>query len=140
MKKPEGHPAPRADFPDRENQVFAPVVVGSGRTRVQLILHRQGRDLILRVTGGKAHVGAVAIWEGGSQAQLVELPHHKEGPLAEECAETVGRAAGCTTVAIVGIHQDDAMPEEIAAIVRNVRQGAIQLAGTLQGLERESDD
>ena len=104
--------------PGRVPQV---VKAGSGRTAVRLELIKQGRDLLLRVTGGEAHVGAVAVCHDQG-AELMVVPGHKEGPLAAECAEAVALAAGCTCTAVAGIHQDEATGEEIAAIVANVRK------------------
>jgi len=125
------------------NQRIEPLSVGSGRTRVTLEFKIQGRDILLLVTGGEAHVGAVAVWdsrEKEGQAAATELPGHREGPLAVECAEILGRASGRTVAAVVGIHQDNATPEEIAAIVANVRQGAAELAKVIAGKMRKSDD
>jgi hypothetical protein len=110
---------------------FSPVVVGSGRICVQLELGYQGRDLILLVTGGEAHVGAVAVWDRrqtAGTASVTELPGHKEGPLAGACAKIVGRATGCRVVAVVGIHQDEATGEEIDAIVANAELAAHEAA------------
>lgn len=97
------------------------VEAGSGRTAVRLDLVKQGRDLLLIVTGGDAHVGAVAVCHEQG-AELMVVPGHKEGPLAAECAEAIALAAGCTCAAVAGIHQDDATGEEIAAIMANVRK------------------
>jgi len=107
------------------------VSIGSGRTRVLLKLELQGGDLLVTVTGGRAHVGAVGVWFPGlddKEAQVIEMPGHREGPLAGECAEILGRASGKTVVAVVGIHQDHATGDEIAAIVDNVRLGARKAA------------
>ena len=114
-----------------------PVERGRGRTSVRLELVAQGRDLVLLVSGGEAHVGAVAVCgapQDGVPAEpvLTIVPGHKEGPLARDCALKLAAAAGCTCCAVVGIHQDQAKPEEIAAIVEHVRQGVDEL---VRGLE-----
>ena len=122
-----------------ENPALKPLSVGSGRTRVKLELKYQGRDFLLLITGGGAHVGAVAVWnsrEQGSRVVVTELPGHREGPLAGECAEILGRASGRTVAAVVGIHQDNASREEIAAIVANVRRGATELAEAVNPSKR----
>jgi hypothetical protein len=113
-----------------------PVTAGEGRRAVRLELRAQGRDLLLMVGGGEAHVGAVAVESpadplGPASADLIVVPGHKEGPLAAECARAVAVAAGCTCTAVVGIHQDAATPDEIAAIVANVRRGLATLVGKL---------
>ena len=115
----------------------APLTVGRGRTAVQLTLAAQGNDLILTITGGAAHVGAVAVVSvaGGTAGEphcsVTVVPGHAEGPLAEEAAARIAAATGKTCVAIAGIHQDRATRAEIAAIVTNVQQGLARLEDTL---------
>lgn len=129
--------------PGLVNPPLEALSVGVGRTRVKLELQFQGRDFLLLVTGGRAHVGAVAVWDGRNaddQAVVIELTGHREGPLAGECVEILGRASGRTVTAVVGIHQDNATREEIAAIVANVRDGAAALAKKLTPEQRTADE
>lgn len=104
------------------------VQVGDGRLRVVLQADPLGRDWLLRITGGEAHVGAVAT-AGHGQVQLSVVGSHKEGPLAEVCAEQWSLLTGRVCVAVVGIHQDQATRQEIDSIVDHVRQGLDVLAG-----------
>lgn len=113
-----------------------PVRVGRGRRAVVLLTRAVGRDLLVTVTGGQAHAGAVAVATPGGAAPAGEdrplvVASHKEGPLARECARLLATAAGCTCVVVAGIHQDQATPGEIAAIVANVRSGLGTLAAAL---------
>ncbi len=112
---------------------------------VQLALLAQGRDFVLQITGGQAHVGAVAVCDGSTGrvhartgGRTLQLPNHREGPLAAEAAETLATATGRTCAALVGIHQDDATPEEIHQIVAHVRDGLQQLVAGL-GSSQEGD-
>lgn len=115
----------------------APVAVGRGRTAVRLALAVQGRDLILTVTGGAAHVGAVAVVAPARPSQeapycsLSVVPGHAEGSLAEEAAARIAAISGRTCVAIAGIHQDQATRGEIETIVANVQQGLARLEAAL---------
>jgi hypothetical protein len=59
------------------------------------------------------------------------VPGHREGPLAREGAARLYAATGRTCVAVAGIHQDGATPEEIEAIVRNSREGIARVAAEL---------
>lgn len=83
-----------------------------------------GRDYVLLVTGGEAHVGAAAVayWDNGqvcSQALLV--PSHKEEALARELAcMAAGRLLATVTV-VAGIHIDQATGSEIVRIVDEAR-------------------
>lgn len=111
----------------------ASVTVGTGRTAVNLSLVEQGRDILVLITGGDAHVGAIAACDGRMvpvsvvNGGSVQMPGHREGPLATEAAETLAAAAGRTCAAVVGIHQDQATPAEIQNIVAHVRRGLQQL-------------
>jgi hypothetical protein len=126
-----------------ENPLLAALSAGSGRLRVQLEIRIQGRDFLLLVTGGEAHVGAVAVCDGrraNGKSVVTEMPGHREGPLAGECAEILARATRKTVAAVVGIHQDNATGQEIAAIVANVRQAATELAATVRTKRGKRDD
>ena len=126
--------SPSGEKEDRVNRPVPPLRVGSNRAGVNLELIRQGRDFLLLVTGGTAHVGAVAVWDSGKMrgpASVSEMSGHREGRLALDCAEILGRASGRTVVAVVGIHQDDATRQEIEAIVANVRLGVRELASSI---------
>lgn len=114
--------------------------IGHARTAVRLELLTQGPDHLLRVTGGCAHIGAVAVCDVGPGRKhvhaadtTVEMPGHREGPLAAEAAETLAAATGRVCTAVVGIHQDNATPAEIKRIVANVREGLRRLAASLGG-------
>lgn len=88
-------------------------------------------------------MGGVAVFDGrdvDGRAVVTELPGHREGPLAGECAEILGRAAGRTVAVVVGIHIDNATGEELSAIVANVRLGAAELAENIVTNQRTSDD
>jgi hypothetical protein len=122
-------------FDRQRNQFF---LLGEGRTAVTLRLLAQGRDILVLITGGAAHVGAVAVCDGTAElgharsgSGMVQVPGHREGPLAAEASETLALAAGRTCVAVVGIHQDNATAEEIHDIVEHVRQGLQQLTTNL---------
>ncbi|HPF34047.1 MAG TPA: hypothetical protein P5571_07330 [Candidatus Krumholzibacteria bacterium] len=112
--------------------------VGAGRAAVWLHLTEQGRDLVLRIGGGDAHVGAVATVSpaGGTAGEACEelavVPGHKEGPLALAAARRLAAAGRRTCVCVAGIHQDAITPAEIAAVLAHVEAGVERLA---EGLE-----
>lgn len=140
------HEGPHGWMEDSTRAEISPVeprIVGSGRTGVQLELLVQGCDLLLLITGGKAHVGAVAVLDGRNArgpAVVTELADHREGLLAGECAEILGEVWEGTVVAVAGIHQDRATRAEIDAIVANVRRGAHDLAAAIAKQKRDDDD
>ncbi len=110
---------------------FRQIKVGQGRSEVMLNINCQGRDWVMQVTGGQAHVGAVAT----ATAEAVDLSVvgiHKEGPLAEMCARAWAQLTGGVCVAMVGIHQDQATAQEIKLIVLNVELGLERLKNQWQ--------
>ncbi len=129
-------PDPRGQPP---GTLLVAVEAGDGRAAVAVRLLAQGRDLLLLVTGGEAHVGAVALsgatagTRGEPCEALLVAPGHKEGPLAAEGAALVAAATGRACVAVAGIHQDGATPGEIAEIVANVRRAYARLTARLRG-------
>ncbi len=102
------------------------------RGGVDLVLRAQGRDLVLTVTGGRAHVGAVAVAapDGRAVGEVI-TPGHREGPLARAGAAALAVAAGRTVAAVVGIHHDDLARDEIDAVVEAVHRGYDELARLL---------
>jgi hypothetical protein len=97
--------------------------------RIEIILEAKkiGDDYLLTLTGGREHVGAVAIglFDDRSQrasSSVITLPGHREEQLALQGARQVSRATGKTTVFVAGIHQDNISPEEITAVVSAVEE------------------
>ncbi len=114
--------------------LWAGLEVGEGRTAVRLQTLRQGRDWLIQVSGGQAHIGAVATADE-EKVQLAVVGQHKEGPLAKLCARRWAQLTGQVSVAVVGIHQDRATAQEIEDIVGNVEQGLAELMASLQEAE-----
>lgn len=117
------------------------LTLGDGRTAVWLDLAAQGRDLVLRIGGGDAHVGAVAVVSpaGGTGGEACEelsvVPGHKEGPLALAAARRLAAAGRRTCVCVAGIHLDAITPAEIALVVARAERGVETLARELEELQ-----
>ncbi len=93
-----------------------------GRIEISLEAKKIGEDYLLTLTGGREHVGAVAIglFDENSQrasSSVITMPGHREEQLALNGAKQVSRATKKTSVFVAGIHQDDITPEEIRDIV-----------------------
>ncbi|MEC0239588.1 hypothetical protein P4H66_06915 [Paenibacillus dokdonensis] len=81
-----------------------------------------GRDILLVITGGSAHIGAVATAyycndAKGATVQTVDLPRHREHDLAAEMAEKAAEALRITVTVAAGIHYDGINREQISEIV-----------------------
>jgi hypothetical protein len=94
----------------------------AGRIEIILEAKKIGDDYLLTLTGGREHVGAVAIGLFDEKSQrasssVITLPGHREEQLALQGARQVSRATRKTTVFVAGIHQDNISPEEITDVV-----------------------
>ena len=80
---------------------------------------RMGKDLLITLVGGKAHVGAVAL--GGfhmrSYASVLAVPNHRDDVIAKEAALRISKGLRQSCVVVVGIHVNDAPEGQIAKIV-----------------------
>ena len=84
-----------------------------------------GRDLLLLMTGGVAHIGAAstAYPSGeGTEAMTSAVPGHKEHTLSEAYARRASAALGRTVTVVMGIHYDHLSQEEIREIARRTSE------------------
>jgi hypothetical protein len=87
---------------------------------IQILEVPVGRDTMLIVTGGAAHIGAVStayFVNNGIDVQTTILPGHKEHTISEGLARKAAEVLGRTVTVAAGIHYDHISREEIDAIV-----------------------
>ncbi|MDV0445314.1 hypothetical protein MmiAt1_08850 [Methanimicrococcus sp. At1] len=91
--------------------------------RLTLVLEGQdvGNDLLVTLTGGKAHIGAAALAypdkeTGRITASVMSAPGHKEEEIALYGAKTISKETNKTVLFAAGIHLDDISAEEIEEI------------------------
>jgi hypothetical protein len=93
----------------------------AGRILVSLSATRIGSDdLLIVITGGKAHVGAVAAGtnSGGlPSSSVITLPGHRDDRIAKDVAERVSKRLGCNCAVIAGVHYDDMTAQEIKDVL-----------------------
>ncbi|MCG9968908.1 hypothetical protein L9W92_12775 [Pelotomaculum terephthalicicum JT] len=110
-----------------EQVVYA---AGDGKYRVELMVSITGDGLVAHLYGGdKPHVGAVAIsltrpsisdnTKVSCNTSVIPLLGHKDDEVAKPIAEKIALAFGKPVVVVVGIHVDNAGPEEIKKIMEN---------------------
>ncbi|MCJ8012496.1 hypothetical protein MUG84_12210 [Paenibacillus sp. KQZ6P-2] len=97
---------------------------GTWGIRIQEIL--VGRDLMLILTGGSAHIGSVSTAyinekDKRVEVQTVDLPGHREHDLTVEMAEKAAAALGRTVTVAAGIHYDGINREQILEIVSEAK-------------------
>jgi len=91
----------------------------AGSTDLRVDVAHLGRDLLVVLVGGEAHVGAVAL--GGfhkrSYASVITVPDHRDDIIAKEAASRISKALNCSCVVIVGIHVSNASKQQISQII-----------------------
>lgn len=74
-----------------------------------------GNDLVVLLSGGQGHVGAVALSPRGSAAAtVIAMPGHREDGPAKDMAERLSAALGRTVTVVAGLHWDNLSKEGIA--------------------------
>lgn len=85
-----------------------------------------GRDMMLLVTGGAVHIGAVSTAyknsSGRIEVQTTALPGHKEHTISEDLAIKAARVLDRTVTVAAGIHYDHISLEQIKTIVTIVNE------------------
>ncbi|MCR4666789.1 MAG: leucine carboxyl methyltransferase [Desulfovibrio sp.] len=91
------------------------------RITLTLLLERQGRDVLCRIFGGEAHIGACAVQFRGETVRLLQGAGHREGEIAAHAAARLGSAFDCTVAVLCGIHLEAITAEEIDWITQECR-------------------
>ncbi|HHX69226.1 MAG: hypothetical protein WAO56_06050 [Miniphocaeibacter sp.] len=103
---------------------------GVGKYKIICTIKFIGEDLVIFVQGGeKYHIGAIAVGlpreslnEKGaisSDVTTMAIPYHKEDMIAREWAKSTSKIINRVTVAIVGIHIDNATRKDIETLIDN---------------------
>lgn len=91
--------------------------------RLTLVLEGRdvGGDLLVTLTGGKAHIGAAALAYSDAETKeatvtVLSVPGHKEEEIARYGAERMSSTCGKTVLFAAGIHLDEISSAEIKEI------------------------
>jgi hypothetical protein len=111
-------------------QEIAVVEAGEGRCRIEARLLPVGDHLSITVTGGEAHIGAVALAEPypsrtdpekiSASVSIITRTTHKEDDIARRVSSRVTSAARVPVLVCCGIHLDRITGDEIEKIHQNV--------------------
>lgn len=92
--------------------------------RVEMVLEWGviGGDYMVALTGGREHIGAVAVATFDEKSRratssVISVPGHREEGVALEGARRISQATGRTAVLTVGIHLDNITKDEISQIM-----------------------
>jgi gallate decarboxylase subunit D len=87
---------------------------------IRLEVFEAGQDKVFLITGGKAHIGAVATFyvdHDRVSGTTVHIPGHKEQELCERLARKAALQLKVTVTVIMGIHFDSITRVQIDEIV-----------------------
>ena len=104
---------------------------------IEAKVYRLGKDYVFHVTGGVAHIGAVATAyqvEGEVKVELVTVPGHREDELAVEFATLACRKCNNTVTAIVGIHIHQATKKQIETAVLSAREAVEEVLSKIHDI------
>ncbi len=104
------------------------------KTQVFFDLYALGRDFVLFVSGGEAHIGAVACGLAG-QAQEISIAGHKEGELVQEVANALSLVISQRVLVVGGIHYPALDPHQIEVILVHARNLTRQLQEEMAALK-----
>jgi len=90
-----------------------------GRLTVHLRAERIGVDWIITIFGGdRPHIGAVALAGPDGHCQVICLPGHREGDIAERFAANLASRLGVGVCVSCGIHLNAITQLEIGSVAK----------------------
>ena len=110
----------------------------SDKTFVEITLSWQGRDLIVKISGGDAHIGSLAFSTKQNNArspyQQFTYPTHREDKIVQECMERLAGLVPNELLVVCGIHYDDISKVSIRKINENCSLLIERIANDLKSL------
>ena len=116
---------------------------GRGRLQLHLVATALGRDWLVALGGGTAHIGAVALSQArpslkadgqtSATTSVLALLGHKEDDLARAVAGRLSASLEATVCVACGIHLDDIRPEELEQVPGLVDELVLALLQKLKG-------
>ncbi len=100
--------------------------IKKGRLQIKIIVIPIGDDLQIFISGGKAHIGAIALGSPynitKATASVIAAPKHKENQLALNLAELLSKNLQLRVAVTMGIHFDNISSKELTDIKEIVSQ------------------
>lgn len=95
-----------------------PFVTGKreGRIEIRLIAVQIGADILIQITGGAPHIGAMALAIPGQSVGSLVMDGHHEDELALNVASLIADRINRCVAVLAGIHYDNIVLEEIATV------------------------
>lgn len=96
---------------------------------IHMATSSMGNDWVFQISGGRAHIGAVAIaYPDGDRihSESLSVPGHREEQLATEMARYAANELKQTVTVLMGIHVDHATKKDIQEIIESVHHAMTQ--------------
>ncbi|MGA9139756.1 MAG: hypothetical protein WBZ29_06005 [Methanocella sp.] len=107
----------------------------AGRIEVALEATRIGKDLLVVITGGAGHIGAVGTGTncgGMAVSSVITTPGHRDDRIAKDMAERITKMLGCNCAVVAGVHYDGITAQEIKDVLILSNALADELEGALR--------
>jgi hypothetical protein len=106
---------------------------GEGRSALNLLCVPAGADLIVYISGGVEHIGAVGLGycynhaDRKANSSVIAISGHKEDDLVKSISQKLSKALKTTVAVIAGVHYDNMTKSEIHTIIENANNLADEL-------------
>lgn len=115
------------------------IKIYKGRLDISVKSVWMGRDILILVKGGDAHIGALALANRGEIISAGETPHHRELELAKYLSIFFSKKLDCAACVCMGIHYDAITRAEIGEI-RDIVQSGIPFFSDILNYAWPCDD
>ena len=115
--------------------------IGQNRCVISFEIKEIGRDLLVIITGGSVHIGAVSIalnrkstgnhQQHSVSTNLLSVPGHREKDIAIPLAKELTSGTGRNCTLILGIHLDNITSDDIQTVWDNCRAGIKRIINKL---------
>ena len=82
-----------------------------------------GGDLLLIITGGKEHIGAISFCEN-NKLSTIEKANHKDSVISNMVSKMIYDKLKMDIVVVCGIHKDNATKKDIKKIINQTKKEA----------------
>lgn len=110
------------------------ITVGSGATALHYEVTKVGKDVLILVTGGVAHIGSTAIGDDGRMS-IYTSREHRDDSLASPLAKKISMEFHCVCTVCAGFHLDSIAKEDIKKVLVNAETGINQVIAALNEIK-----
>lgn len=95
--------------------------MGHDATKLTYKIQKIGQDIDITITGGKAHIGCIAVISNQSY-NIIKIENHREDEMIKPIVKELTKEKTPTIVLKAGFHLDDITPQQITEVLQNNKQ------------------